>query len=461
MNTQNVNCSVGERASFIEKRISKKIEDYDKYAFTTNQDCTLKTFFDLAQEFDDQRDFYTICVLIPKVFYQLECSLYLVDKEGNMEMVCDSSNASIYPSKRKLYELGLIEKQTMINDSYFIPIRGNKESLSSLPHLFPKGLLGLFEIHSAKRFTEHTKLFFEKYVNRIGFQHHNRLITEKNKEHLQFIKNLVNDIGHNVIVPNMYFKLFFRRMKGKIDRANALGNEIREKLDASGQGCDEKTIQEIDPLASELKYLNESMEDQFKEILSHYEQTSLFLETLLRRSHFEEGRYVIKPKLVNFREKIIRPQLNRYIHRFNERNIAVDNQLSGIPDEEIMVVADVGLISQVYTNLFSNALKYTREVTDQEGRTQKLIAVGMESLDNYFGQGRDGIKFNVFSTGLHIASEDVQNLFEEGYRGKNVEGEYGTGHGLQFIKEVVKLHGGVVEYEPTESGNNFYFILPK
>jgi len=461
MNTQNVNCSVKERASFIKKRISEKIKDYDRYAFTTNQDCALKTFFDLAQEFDDQRDFYTICVWIPEAFYQLECRLYLMNEKGNIEMVCDSQNSYSDPSKRNLDALGLIEEQTIINDSFFVPIRGNIELLSSLPLLSSKGILGVFEIHPAKGLTEHMKLFFEKYVNRIGFQLHNRLITEKYKEHLQFIKNLVNDIGHNVIVPNMYFKLFFRRMKGKIDRANALGNEIIEKLDDAGQVCDDKTIQEIGPFASELKYLNESMEDQFQEILSHYEQTSLFLETLLRRSHFEEGRYVIEPRLVNFRENIIRPQLNRYIQRFKERNIAVDNQLSGIPDEEIMLVADLGLISQAYANLFSNALKYTREVKDQEGRTQKFIAVGMEILDNYFGEERDGIKFNVFSTGPHIPSEDVPRLFEEGYRGKNVEREYGTGHGLKFIKEVVELHGGAVEYEPTQSGNNFYFVLQK
>jgi signal transduction histidine kinase len=259
----------------------------------------------------------------------------------------------------------------------------------------------------------------------------------------------------------MYFKLFFRRLKGKIDRANSLGDEIRNKLDASTPVCDDSTINDLSFLSSELKYLNESMEEQFQEILSHYEQTSLFLETLLRRSHFEEGRYVIEPKPVNFREKIIRPQLNRYIHRFREKNIAVDNQLSGIPDEEITVVADVGLISQAYANLFSNAAKYTREVIDREGHINKFVAVGMESLANYFGEGKEGIKFHVFSTGPHILSEDIPRLFEEGYRGKNVEGEYGTGHGLQFIKEVVELHGGTVGYEPTEAGNNFFFVLPK
>ena len=37
----------------------------------------------------------------------------------------------------------------------------------------------------------------------------------------------------------------------------------------------------------------------------------------------------------------------------------------------------------------------------------------------------------------------------------------GTGHGLSFVKRAVEMHDGVVGYEPTPLGNNFFFILPK
>ena len=130
---------------------------------------------------------------------------------------------------------------------------------------------------------------------------------------------------------------------------------MMEEAEGSYDGPEGRDIKKL-LIAEELNYVHESMETQFQEILSHYEQTSLFLETLLRRSHFEEGRYVIEPKMVNFREKIIRSQLERYIPRLEERGISVDNRLSGIPSEEITVVADVGLISQAYANLFSNAV---------------------------------------------------------------------------------------------------------
>ena len=200
--------------------------------------------------------------------------------------------------------------------------------------------------------------------------------------------------------------------------------------------------------------------DQYRQILTHYEQTSLFLETLLRRSHFEEGRYVLEKRACNFKKQVIDLQLERYRPRFEERGIEIDTSLGGVPDQEIEVVVDIGLVSQVYANLFSNAVKYTREVTDTAGRKRRFISFGWERKENFFGPGRDGIKLNVFTSGPPIPPETAAHLFEEGVRGENASGEYGTGHGLYFIREVVRLHGGVEGYEATSLGNNFFFILP-
>jgi signal transduction histidine kinase len=56
---------------------------------------------------------------------------------------------------------------------------------------------------------------------------------------------------------------------------------------------------------------------------------------------------------------------------------------------------------------------------------------------------------------------ETDRLFDERYRGSNAQEKPGTGHGLSFIKNAVEIHGGVVGYEATKGGNNFYFILPK
>jgi signal transduction histidine kinase len=143
-----------------------------------------------------------------------------------------------------------------------------------------------------------------------------------------------------------------------------------------------------------------------------------------------------------------------------DRGIEVDTSMGGVPDQEIEMVLDVGLISQVFANLFSNGVKYTKEVDDGFGNKRKFLSYGWEMLKDHFGPNMDGIKLNVFTSGPAISEEEKRNLFTEGFRGDNAQGEYGTGHGLSFIREVVQLHGGEVGYEATPQGNNFFFILP-
>jgi signal transduction histidine kinase len=206
--------------------------------------------------------------------------------------------------------------------------------------------------------------------------------------------------------------------------------------------------------------VNRKLVSELAEIEKHHRNMSLFLETLLRRSHFDQGRLTLRTKRCNVHRDVLVPQLERYMDRFRSLGIEVDEQASGIPEEKLISVVDVGLMSQVYANLFSNALKYATEVQTFYG-PKKYMAYGHEVIRDFFGSGRSGLKYNVFSTGPHIPPEERTHIFEDKFRGSNSEGRPGTGHGLAFIKNVVEIHGGVVGYEPTQFGNNFYFILPE
>jgi signal transduction histidine kinase len=186
----------------------------------------------------------------------------------------------------------------------------------------------------------------------------------------------------------------------------------------------------------------------------------LFLESLLRQSHFEQGRYVLVKRLCNFKTQIIEPQLGNYKPRLDERGIAVDTSMGGVPDESVELVADIGLLSQVFANLFSNAVKYTREVCDHQGKKHKFVSYGWEWLPDYFGPGQRAIKINVFSTGPHVPDKERERLFEANFRGETRGNESGSGHGLFFVKQIVELHGGRVGYSPTPMGNDFFIILP-
>jgi signal transduction histidine kinase len=439
------------------ERVEGKKADYTSYDFTMEEETALTAFFDLAQEFDDLDDLYRLCVAIPKGFFNLEARLFFMDpKLDEFVLVAKTEQsgvglhtpppAHVRPSRAPYYT----------DSSLVLTIRGKESLMDQLPFRPVDGVLGLLEVYPIGDPSEHRKLFFEKYANRIGFNMHNRFIVEKNIEHLRFIRSLVADIEHNIIVPNMVYKLYLRNLKSKISQ-----NVETEKLIAECASAGQCAGADVERILAEIGEANRGLVQEFESLDKHYRNMSLFLETLLRRSHFDKGRLTLRTKACNMYRDVVRPQLERYAERFKSVGIEIDDRLSGIPEEEIITVADVGLMAQVYANLFSNALKYTREVETASGERKKYITYGREVLKDFFGPGRDGIKYNVFSTGPHVNQGERGKIFEDEYRGSNAANLPGTGHGLAFIKNVVELHGGVAGYEPTQYGNNFYFILPK
>ena len=438
-------------------RIESKKNTYRKYDFSQIESSALMTFFDLAQELESIEDFFYLCVSIPKVFLNLDAGLYLIDSKSN-KMVLVSTTIGDWTE----YGFSLKEDIQPVEQGYYtdwgtivLGLKGNKLLIEQTPDRVRNGILGLLEVFPAQNLSNHQEFFLQKYANRIGFNLHNRFLFEKNAEHLKFIRTLVADIEHNVIVPNMVFKLFLRRLKGKVNKSREIEKFLIKH--SSDEICDGICMEY---LFDELRDVNRGLKEELDNIEKHYKNTSLFLETLLRRSHFDHGKLTLRTMPCNMKKDVVYPQLERFIEQFKEMGISVDDQLSGIPDEDVISVVDVGLIAQVYANLFSNALKYTEEVLNYNGERKKYIAYGREIIKDFFGEGRDGIKYNVFSTGRHIKSEERNKIFNEGYRGSNTANKPGTGHGLSFIKHAVEIHGGVVGYEATPLGNNFYFILP-
>ncbi len=441
-------------------RIRKKKEDYDRYDFTSIQGRTLRAFFDLAQEYETLENFYRVAVFVPKVFMDFDTCLYLLDFEsGKLKRACDSLNAfgvcGMDPPEGVVLSSEPYEK----GDSFFAPIRGNKRLLAARNLANAKDIIGMFEVFPKALLVAKDKLFFEKYANRIGYNLHYKLLARQNEEHIKFINTLVEDIEHNVIVPNIKYKVFLNVIKGKIRHLSHISSSLDQHLEEAKK-CNCPRIRSAEESAQQLEKTIKELSECYKDIEKHFQNTSLFLESLLRREHFQKGELVLRRRMCNFRKEVIEPQIERYRERLQRRGIEIDNQLGGVPDEDMPLAVDIGLISQVYANLFSNAEKYCQEVTDESGRKLKYLAYGREIIPDYFGPGQDGVKFNVFTTGPHIPPEEAEHIFDEGFRATSTSKKPGTGHGLHFVKKVIEVHGGVVGYEPVPLGNNFYFILP-
>jgi signal transduction histidine kinase len=441
-----------ERFRYVAERIEDKFGDYEGYDFSLPQIRALNVFFDLAQELRGREMFYAVCMMIPRVLFNLEGRIYILEDEDTFVLAgCSVDDCTLEPTRT--WDDQLTSRVVRSGDSLFIPIPCNPEYTDMLPFLPPHNILGCFEMFPSAGLPGHVQLFLEKYVNRIGFQLHHRIIRARNREHLSFIKSMVQDIGHNVIVPNMYFKLYFNRLKRLIEDLHVSTEKVLISLARCGDGS-------VAAEGTELARTAAAIEAQYQEIYRHYETTSMFLETLLRRRHFEEGRYVLEKREADLVTGVLEPLLERYGQRFEEKGIEVDSAPGVPPDQAVRFVMDRGLISQVYANLFSNALKYTEEADLPDGRSGKYVSYGWQVLKDYFGQSSPGIKLWVTSSGNPLKLKNPMDVFRPGFRADNVARESGTGRGLYFCRQVVELHGGSVGYRHVDRGNEFYFILP-
>lgn len=423
-------------------RIHSKIDDYARYQFSPVQTRCFNIFFDLAQELEEFEDLCALTVMLPEILFNVPAELFLLDPSGTIlvRQTPGYGPASPPPTRDDLL-LGVQEEEGFLR----IPVHGKRMQLQSSPGGSVRENLGMLVFHTGKATQEHDRFFYQKFVNRVGFQLHNRLLVMKNKDHLRFINNLVHDIGHNVIVPNMYFKLLFHQLEGKIQGLSG----VRERLEEASAGA----TGELGDAVNQLAKLQKILEDQYAEIYKYFLQSSLFLESLLRQSHFEKGHYVLQKSRVNLVERVLIPQMERYRTQLDERGISAQLE----PSDSLEVPADVGLISQVVANFISNAVKYTRP---SPANGEKIMHCSCRLEKNAFGPNRDGVRVTVLSSGPYIAPGEAPNLFKPDFRGSNTQNEYGTGHGLYFTCEIISRHGGKYGYEAAPRGNVFYFILP-
>ncbi|EGB15002.1 histidine kinase [Pseudodesulfovibrio mercurii] len=441
-----------ERIARVVERIEAKFLDYDGYDFSRRQTLALNIFFELAQEMRGREMFYAVCMAIPLALFNLESTMYILEDEETFALAACSSGKCDKESTQPWSDV-MNERLTIRGESMYVPIRGNPEFNDMLAFEPPHNVLGSFVMRPCAGMPGHARLFLEKYVNRVGYQLHHRIIRARNREHIAFIKSMVQDIGHNVIVPNMYFKLYFNRLKRKIEQLHLTTTSILGELN---KGASPELVAEGNRLAE----IAGGIEAQYQEIYSHYESTSMFLETLLRRRHFEEGRYVLDKRDVNLRTTVIDPVIERFRHRFEEQHIRLILATECAEDQVIRLVLDRGLIAQVLDNLLSNALKYTEKVVIPEGRKEKRATYGWKVLEDFFGPGKPGIRLWITSSGAALDLNEPMDVFKPGFRAGNVAHKSGTGRGLYFVRQVVELHGGKVSYEHTPDGNTFSFVLP-
>jgi signal transduction histidine kinase len=167
--------------------------------------------------------------------------------------------------------------------------------------------------------------------------------------------------------------------------------------------------------------------DHLQSISKNARRMAGLMEEVLLLGSLDMGKMQFKPaplELRPFTERLIGEVLSA-----TNRRCPIKLSLSEMPCE---IQADERLLRHIFTNLLTNAIKYS-----DVGRLVRfeIGCVGAEMVCGIHDQG------------IGIPEADREWLFNAFHRGHNVADRPGTGLGLVIVKRCVDLHGGKIKVE--------------
>jgi signal transduction histidine kinase len=181
--------------------------------------------------------------------------------------------------------------------------------------------------------------------------------------------------------------------------------------------------------------------DAANKIRSSVKRLTGVIDKVLCAARFEAGRTPYAPAwldLAGLLEDICESQLEIMPSR------RIEQDFDRLQDK---IFGDRKLLDHVFTNLISNALKYSPE--------SEQIWVSARQDD-------DGVEISVRDQGVGIPEDELASIYERFFRARTSTGIVGTGYGLHIVKQFIELHHGRIDLTSREGeGSTFSVRLPR
>jgi two-component system phosphate regulon sensor histidine kinase PhoR len=169
------------------------------------------------------------------------------------------------------------------------------------------------------------------------------------------------------------------------------------------------------------------------------------INDLLDLSKIEAG------KMVQYKEPLsLQEVIQRVLEGIKDEADAKKIALEFLPPPQTSLIqADRNSMEGIFTNLISNAIKYTPD----QGKVRMTL-----SEEGGF------LKATISDTGIGIKKEDLPRIFDRFYRVKSAETRQiiGTGLGLSIVRSIVDAHLGSISVESeVGKGTTFTLLFPK
>ena len=184
-------------------------------------------------------------------------------------------------------------------------------------------------------------------------------------------------------------------------------------------------------------------EEFLRSIIESCDRLTRLINDILDSSKIEAGKIEWNMTPIDFIE-IIHSSVRVMKAMAEEKGLDLTTQ---VPIPSLVLEGDHDRLIQVVTNLINNAVKFTKTGN---------ITVSVEQMPQ-------GVKVGVSDTGVGLAPEHQEMIFERFTQVKNRDRgkPTGTGLGLAICREIVEHHGGKIWVESQlGQGSTFYFTLP-
>jgi PAS domain S-box-containing protein len=247
----------------------------------------------------------------------------------------------------------------------------------------------------------------------------------------QFLQEFGYHLGV-VIENNRLYSEIDDRDQAKVRFITAISHELRNPLAPIKHSL-------------ELLRLSPSLEknEELALVEHQFDHLAKLLDDFLDIGRYSRARVKLTKtplELCGFIEEVMRSQ--RLL--LAKKSLSLEMKLPGAP---VMVAADALRLEQALINLVHNAEKFT----PSGGRITVVVT-----------PFRGSVTVAIRDTGIGIADNEMDKIFEPYFQGERSLPGNGLGMGLALVHEIVKLHGGAirVESEGEGRGSTFTITLP-
>ena len=168
---------------------------------------------------------------------------------------------------------------------------------------------------------------------------------------------------------------------------------------------------------------------------------------LLQYSRFQTGKIDFSPANLNLK-KVVNECLKLLKGNFVKKQLDVIDEVS----ENLYVFADEEMLLSIIQNILSNAIKFTYKKGE--------IKISSSVVSN--GDDEGMVNISVEDSGIGISDGDIKRILEgDPYTNPGTEKEFGTGLGLQLVRDFITKNGGQLTIKSKlNMGSTFSFTIP-